>query len=133
MKIVGTHHVALVTPNFDRLREFYVKQLGLPTIGAFRGHRIMFIDTGSTTIELIEQNKATAGPAGGWAHFAFEVNDVDATYNELRSQGIPFHVVPKDFPAEDPVVRIAFFKDPDGNEIELVQPLGSRYPLAEGH
>ncbi|MBA3947453.1 MAG: VOC family protein [Herpetosiphonaceae bacterium] len=133
MKIVGTHHVALVTPNFDRQREFYVERLGLPVVGAFHGRRIVFIDTGSTTIELIEQDKAHAGAAGGWAHFAFEVADVDATYDELRNQGIAFHVVPKDFPPEAPDVRIAFFKDPDGNEIELVQPLGQRYPAAEQH
>jgi hypothetical protein len=27
-----------------------------------------------------------------------------------------------------PVVRTAFFRDPDGNELELIQPLGARYP-----
>jgi|GEM_PF-2325323 len=25
--------------------------------------------------------------------------------------------------------HVAFFKDPDGNMLELVQPLGGRYPV----
>lgn len=131
MQIVGTHHVALVTPNFERMRQFYVDQLGLPVVGAFRGHSIIFIDAGNTAIELIERTAGSAGQAGGWAHFAFEVEDVDAVYADLRTAGIAFHITPKDFPAEGPSVRIAFFKDPDGNEIELVQRFGARYPTAE--
>jgi glyoxylase I family protein len=132
MQLTGTHHVALVTPNYDRLRQFYCDLLGLPVAGAFRGRRILFLDAGSTTIELIERDQASAGQAGGWAHLAFEVADVDATYAELTRQGVAFHVLPTDFPADAPAVRIAFFRDPDGNELELVQPLGPRYPLAEG-
>jgi catechol 2,3-dioxygenase-like lactoylglutathione lyase family enzyme len=128
MKIAGTHHVALVTPNFDQLRHFYVEQLGLPVVGAFQGRRIIFIDAGSTTIELIEREQHSAGQSGGWAHFAFEVEDLQATYAELQQQGIEFHVQPTDVPAPAPAARIAFFRDPDGNELELFQPLGSRYP-----
>ncbi|GAC1535839.1 MAG: VOC family protein [Herpetosiphon sp.] len=131
MKIVGTHHVALATANFDRLREFYVDILGLPVVGAFRGHRIVFIDAGTTTIELIERDQSTAVSQSGWAHFAFEVENVDIIYKTLSDQGITFHVVPKDFPADAPAVRIAFFRDPDGNDIELVEPKGRRYPTGE--
>lgn len=127
MRIVGTHHVALTTTNFPRMKAFYTETLGLPQVGAFAGRNIIFIDAGTTTIELIERD-AAAPAAGPWAHFAFEVSDTDATFRELSALGIPFHIEPKDFPEEDPKVRIAFFKDPDGNELELVQPLGSRYP-----
>ncbi len=131
MNITGTHHVALKTPNFDRLRDFYVELLGLPQVGAFRGYRIIFIEAGPTTIELIEADQPTAGSNGAWAHFAFEVDDVDATFAELSGKGVQFHVQPKDFPDDRPAVRIAFFRDPDGNELELVQPLGARFPSAD--
>ena len=30
-------------------------------------------------------------------------------------------------------MRIAFFRDPDGNAIELIQPLGDRYPASRDH
>jgi glyoxylase I family protein len=132
MKISGTHHIALLTSNFDRLRAFYVDLLGFPLAGAYGDRRIIFIDAGTTAIELIEQPEASAGRSGGWGHVAFEVEDVDATYAELTRAGVPFHVAPKDFPEGAPVARIAFFRDPDGNELQLTQPLGSsRYPMAE--
>ena len=132
MKIAGTHHIALLTSNFDRLRAFYMDLLGFPLAGAYSDRRIIFIDTGTTAIELIEQPEASAGRPGGWGHVAFEVENVDATYAELAQAGVPFHVEPKDFPEGGPVARIAFFRDPDGNELQLVQPLGpGRYPTVE--
>ena len=50
--------------------------------------------------------------------------DVDEAYADLSARGVPFHVPPEDFPPEAPTMRIAFFRDPDGNVIELIQPLG---------
>jgi catechol 2,3-dioxygenase-like lactoylglutathione lyase family enzyme len=130
MQITGTHHVALCTTDVARLRQFYVETLGLPVVGAFEGHNIVFIGAGSTTIELLE----CAGPAkagqGGWDHLALEVADLGAAYDELTARGVVFFVQPEPFPEAAPFVRLAFFRDPDGNAIELVQPLGSRYPSA---
>ncbi len=133
MHVTHTHHVALATARFERMRAFYVDVLGFPLRGAFPGHNIIFVDAGSTAIEIIEDPSRTpnSAAAGGWIHLALEVSDIDAAYAELSARGVPFHVQPKDFPKEAPSVRIAFFKDPDGNELELVQPLGARYPGPE--
>lgn len=130
MDIRGTHHIALLTPDLPRLQAFYTETLGLPLVGEFSGHDIVFVGTGETAIELIQQEGvATTQDVTGWAHLALEVADVDATHAALADQGIVFHVAPMDFPVEAPALRIAFFRDPDGNEIELVQRLGSeRYP-----
>jgi glyoxylase I family protein len=127
MDISGTHHVAIYTANFEHIRDFYVNTLNMPVRGAFEGYNIVFVDAGTTTIELVEDAGERADN-GGWRHLALEVPDVDAAYAELEAQGVPFHVTPEDFPPRAPKVRIAFFRDPDGNELELVQPLGSRYP-----
>ena len=32
------HHIAILTPDLERLRRFYVDDLGLPEIGGFRDH-----------------------------------------------------------------------------------------------
>ncbi len=132
MRILGTHHVALTTRGFERLRAFYVETLGLPVVGAFAGYHIVFLAAGSTTIELIEEEEPGAGsphgPHDGWNHLALEVEDVDAAYAELAARGVPFTVLPEDFPPEAPALRIAFLRDPDGNLVELVQPLSERYP-----
>ncbi|MDZ4717634.1 MAG: VOC family protein [Roseiflexaceae bacterium] len=127
MNISGTHHIALLTSNFAQMLTFYTETLGLPVVGAFSGGTIVFLQVGGTTIELIERANYTAPQIGGWEHLAFTVADVDAAYDQLKALGVPFHVEPKDTapPAE---ARIAFFKDPDGNILELFQPLGSFYP-----
>ena len=53
MRIVGTHHVAILTPNLARLRAFYTERLALPVVGGFSGYNIIFIAAGNTTIELV--------------------------------------------------------------------------------
>jgi extradiol dioxygenase family protein len=40
---------------------------------------------------------------------------VDATYLELRDRGVTFTIEPKSVGD----LRVAFFLDPDGNELEL--------------
>ncbi len=44
----------------------------------------------------------------------------------LAARVVPFHILPEDYPPATPAMRIAFRTDPDGNVIELLQPLGSR-------
>lgn len=127
MQITGTHHMALLTDNFERMRAFYVDVLGLPVIGGFPGRDIIFIGVGGAAIELVARD-ARPGASGGWDHFAFEVADTDAVYADLSARGVVFHDPPRSFPPDAPLARIAFFKDPDGNVLELVQPLGQRYP-----
>ncbi len=127
MEIRGTHHMALVTSNFASMRTFYTQTLGLPVVGAFEGHNIIFLQAGDITIELIERANADR-IVGNWEHFCFEVPDVDAAYAELTALGVVFHIEPRDFPTP-PEVRLAFFRDPDGNNIEILHSLtGSRYP-----
>ncbi|HZS87094.1 MAG TPA: VOC family protein [Chloroflexota bacterium] len=129
MHITSTHHVAIYTSNFERLRDFYVNTLGLPLRGAFDGYDIIFVDAGTTTIEIVEdKSRGDDRTEGGWRHLALEVADVDDAFEELTALGIRFHVPPENFPPGEPLMRIAFFRDPDGNEIELLQPLVRKYP-----
>jgi len=128
MRVTALHHVALVTNDLARLREFYVETLGLPQVGAFPGGKIIFIEAGSTTIELIGRDGWTPSQDGSWQHICFEVESVDDEYAELAAKGIPFRVLPKDVGADPVLARNAFFKDPDGNDLELYQPIGNRYP-----
>lgn len=131
MELRGAHHIALNTADLDGLLAFYTETLGLPVVGGFPGRPIVFLDAGGTTIELIGA-KAPAPPRGqGWSHFALEVADLEAAVSTLEARGVHFHVPPMSYPPEAPSVRIAFFRDPDGNELELVEPLGSRYPALE--
>jgi catechol 2,3-dioxygenase-like lactoylglutathione lyase family enzyme len=138
MRIVGTHHISLLTSNFASLHEFYVETLGLPIVGGFPGQKILFIDAGSILIELEEvaEHSTPTGATGlhgqpGWNHIAFEVEDVDAAFKYLTTLGIRFQVAPQDFPEGAGTMRIAFFSDPDGNTIELLQPLAGKGYIPE--
>lgn len=124
MEIIGLHHVALQTANFEAMRAFYTDVLGLPVVGNFPNRPIIFLGAGDTTIELVGEKTPGEQRGQGWAHVALRVPSTDAAAAELRERGISFHVEPKDFPPEAPTVRIAFFRDPDGNELELFEVLG---------
>ena len=132
LQVTGTHHLALATRNFDRLLAFYTRTLGLPIVGGFPGERIIFLGAGTTAIELLAEG-TTPRPHDptGWSHLALEVADLDAAHATLTAHGVPFHLPPENYPPDAPTVRIAFFRDPDGNEIELIQPLTTRYPTAD--
>ena len=112
-----SHHIALKSPNFPRAKEFYTQTLGLAIVGGIPGSDIVFLDIGGTTIELMQGPAPTGAdkPGCGFVHMAFEVDDVDAAYAELKGKGVEFFVEPKNVGD----IRLAFFHDPDGNELEL--------------
>ena len=146
-RILGTHHVAIHTLDLARLRAFYVDTLGLPVVGGFPEHGILFVAAGGTIVELVEapardmratgdptpgvptspehwpSGEANAGDQHGWSHLAWVVEDVDAAYAELGARGVSLRSPPESFPPEAPAFRIAFVADPDGNLLELLQPL----------
>ena len=85
MKITATHHVGLFTPNFEAMKAFYTKTLGLPIVKTWSEPTIIFLAAGSTLIELIDNSNfalSDARPAG-FDHFAFHVASVDESFAEL--------------------------------------------------
>lgn len=121
MKLLGTHHISLHTPNFEAMKAFYTEQLGFPVAHAWPSANIIFIDLGSTWLELTGRDQATADnkPTGGFVHIALHVENVDETVAELHAKDIAIVVEPKDF--QD--IRLAFVQDPDGNMIEFVHSI----------
>ena len=119
MKVKATHHVALLTPSFEEMQKFYGETLGFPVVGRWDAVDIVFYDAAGTRIELVGRDTATAetNPTGGWAHFALHVDDIDAAFQELVNMGVKIRSEPKNFQT----IRNAFFFDPDGNQIELVE------------
>lgn len=124
MKLVGTHHISLHTPNFDALKAFYTETLGLPVAHAWPDYHIIFIDLGSTWLELTGRDQATApsSPTGGFHHIALHVENVDEEVAALVAKGVAIHTQPKDFQE----IRLAFVQDPDGNLVELIHLLAEK-------
>ena len=53
----------------------------------------------------------------GFDHIGVAVDDIEATFQDLTSQGYSFFMPPTDVPG----LRIAFFKGPEDLTIEVVQ------------
>ena len=125
--ISGVDHVALVTTDVERAAKFYTEILGLREISRLEtthSGTLIFVGVNSTTIELFGGGKPKASPKEnevGYKHICFLVDDVDAEFARLRAQAVEFDMEPA---TVDAGLRIAFFRDPDGNRIELMQRPG---------
>jgi catechol 2,3-dioxygenase-like lactoylglutathione lyase family enzyme len=114
-------HTTLPTPDPERLRAFYEEVLGF-TPYAERPGAILY-RAGEGTLFAI--SRAGARATGGHTQMAFTVPDIEAGVAELRARGVVFedYEAPKTEGgiARLPVGRAAWFKDPDGNLIGLLQ------------
>ncbi len=119
MQVRAAHHVALLTRNLAQLEAFYSQVLGLPVARRWDDVGIVFIYLGGVMIELIDSKHAPEAESapGAFEHLALQVDDVDSAYAELAAKGVRMRSEPENFKG----VRIAFFYDPDGNLLELVE------------
>ena len=119
MELIASHHIGVLTQNLDAMVHFYTDILGCPITRRWDDVNIVFVGIGSTTIELIGRDTAPAqnAPSGRIDHIALHVPSTDAAHAELVAKGVTFRDAPRDFKT----VRIAFFFDPDGNVLELVE------------
>ncbi|GAB4561457.1 MAG: hypothetical protein Kow0047_08820 [Anaerolineae bacterium] len=125
-------HVTITVSDVDRSLAFYRDLLGFPVLGRLYyrnpvGLVIDFLDIGNGAIlEIFSFTNAPTKPTEwipddlqvGLRHIAFQVENVDATAARLREAGVPFVVEPMDATGG---VRIAFFTDPDGTLLEIIQ------------
>jgi len=85
--------------------------------------RTVLLDTGDGNyFEVSGGRTEDASPAGHFAHIALRATDCDAVIEKVRSAGAEVTVETKDvlLPSDPPTpIRIAFFKGPDGELIEL--------------
>ncbi len=142
-------HVAVTVSDLERSLPFYKDIMGLKeierhllegeTISTMAGKpevvmqvvRLASPDTPDILVDLqqyIKPKGEIANAALGMAnhsHFCFGVDDIDATYDELRKKGVEFISAPVSFDLgeewEYGVVKVVFFKDPDGFILELME------------
>ena len=141
--ITGMNHTGFVVRNLDKAVEFYRQVLGLKVVRAtdregapisqvvgyenthLKGALLSLGD--GHALELLQY----ISPIGserpteerntlGASHLAFNVEDIDATFQELIGQGAqklnpPVELVPGR--------RTCYLQDPDGNWIELIEAM----------
>ncbi|HEY0737527.1 MAG TPA: VOC family protein [Herpetosiphonaceae bacterium] len=127
-------HVRLLVSDHDACLRFYRDTLGFELImgGESQVYSELKAGDGVTLALFLRQFMAEAIgtqelPADARAQdrvvLTFEVESVDAAYDQLRERGVEFVAAPEDRP--DWMIRTAHFRDPDGNLIEINHPLAN--------
>jgi len=125
-------HTTVSVSDVGQALAFYRDLLGYPHLGCLKyknkvGLVIDFLDIGNNAIlEVFSFTKVPVKPTEfipndlqlGMRHMAFKVKSVDATAERLRKAGVEFTLNPVNATGG---VRIAFFKDPDGALIEILE------------
>lgn len=141
--IKDIHHFSLTVSDMDRSLDFYteileahvrsdvvIQETNDHSVTSIRGAklRIVFLLVHGFLVELIQYLSPIGEPLKtrtcdtGSAHIAFVVDNIDATYQDLRRKGVRFKSQPI-ITGNDPgaIVKCVYFLDPDGITLELVE------------
>ncbi|MBE2893820.1 SMU1112c/YaeR family gloxylase I-like metalloprotein [Spirabiliibacterium falconis] len=125
--LLGVHHIAIITSDYAKSKQFYTDILGAKIIAeTYRAERKSYkLDLAlpdGVQIELFSFPNPPARPnqpeACGLRHLAFKVENIQSAVTELARLGVicePIRI--------DPLTQKAytFFKDPDNLPLELYQ------------
>lgn len=123
--MLGTADATPMIPvkDLDRAKRFYADTLGLKALDQM-GDEVVSMRSGSTAIDVYRSeyagtNKATA--------LTFNVDDINAEVRELKDMGVTFEHYDMEGLTRDGDIytaegmKTAWFKDPDGNILSLIQ------------
>ena len=126
--ITGFHHTAIRSTQFDASLRFYTGVLGMKVKISWgeAPNRAVMIDAGDGNyLEIFERSEAVPTIEATILHFALRTDDCAAMLGKAREAGAEVTMETKDLTIDSNIgpvpVRIAFFKGPDGEVIELFQ------------
>ncbi|MGJ7459917.1 VOC family protein [Halomonas sp. MA07-2] len=116
-------HTMIRVEDLDESIDFYTQKIGLELVAReeLPGNdaTIAFLREPNSghEIELTYNHDGRSYDLGdGYGHMAFDVVSVDDTYEEWKSRGVEFSLLPKTMQNG---MRIAFAVDPTGYKLEL--------------
>jgi catechol 2,3-dioxygenase-like lactoylglutathione lyase family enzyme len=147
--LAGLHHFNLIVSDMRRTKEFYHGRLGLEialetTIEDPEFSRGVCLENtkvlatffklpnNNGLIETFQYERPPGRPGrpdyrandGGWGHLCFQVDDIEKTYQELKSRGVEFMSTPVTISKEHPFfagVRFCYMLGPDREVVEILQ------------
>ena len=115
----GLEHVGLYVKDLARSVVFYGEVFGFEVSRTMDlgEAKIAFVDIGGGLLEFIQRpGEPGKAPEGMWNHTAYAVDDYDAMETKLEGMGLELRKI-----TLGDGRRIAFFKDPDGHDVEIVE------------
>jgi len=122
MALGKINHVDLLVDDLKKTEEYFTKKLGFKVVRrtqhtSYGGEHIEVVSPDGGEILDIHQIQETylkedAPTRPHVHHIAFEVDDIDKTYEELKSKGVEFKDAPRFVPQTGR--KLAFMKDADG-------------------
>ena len=118
------HHIAVISSDWEKAREFYVNKLGFELVREVyrpaQDDYLRMLSLGETTLELFIRpdapQRVNNPEAMGLRHLAFRVEDAVATAAWLNSRGIETEPIREDLVNGG---KFTFFRDPDGLPLEI--------------
>jgi predicted enzyme related to lactoylglutathione lyase len=115
MNVTGVDFAYIPTIDIDRAVEFYGNVLGLPESARYGQMPGVEFETGNLTLAVIQSEAFGQKFERNANGIALRVDDVPSAREELEAKGVEFIADTID----SGVCHMAFFKDPDGNELLL--------------
>ena len=120
--IKGIEHVGLCAEDPKTLVDWYVRILGFRIVRALEEHNTYFIRAHDGGMLEIYPAQHPTDPVDnvhrGLRHIALSASTLDAEIGRLRSAGV---TVPVDTIVITSDMALAFFRDPEGNILHLVE------------
>jgi len=127
MKIKAIHHIAILTDDYEKSKEFYTGVLGFTILAETyreerRSYKLDLAINGNYQIELFSfpefKERQSFPEAKGLRHLAFAVDDIEEAVNELILKKVNLQGIRTD---ELTNKRFCFFYDPNGQPLELYE------------
>jgi glyoxylase I family protein len=117
--IIGIEHVAIASPDPQRLAQWYVEKLGF--VINYNSGKTLFIKAPNGSMFEIITSEGGRVPQTlkdpGLRHVALTVGDFEAAYETIKAAGVKFVSEPLDSKG----VKVVFFEDPEGNYLHLLK------------
>ena len=123
--MLGTRNVVanLAVKDLDRAKQFYTGTLGLKQVGS-EAEDMLILKSGDSIVNVYKSEFAGTNEATA---VTWEVDDIDAEIRSLRQKGVTFeHYDMSGLELKGDIhvgdgMKIAWFKDPDGNILNIVE------------
>jgi glyoxylase I family protein len=116
---VGIEHFAIASPDPQKLANWYASRLDFQINYEYAGNYFVKAKNGAM-IEIIPakgQRSEATRQTPGMRHIAIAVENFDAALEELKRKGVSLDGEPYTNEGN----RLAFFQDPDGNLLHLIE------------